>query len=823
MTPTPDRLEVDDLKARVDLVALFEAHGVTVRKMGRGFKALCPYHTETTPSMSIDRKKGVYHCFGCGKSGDHLTFLQEHGKRSFPEAVAELRQLAGGHQVEPVPVSQDEPFPYELMVRVAEVWHQDFCERSEGLAYLESRGLTDKGLLRSLQVGYCDGEKLLAITNAAERSLLQRVGILNGEGKEFFARSVVFPLKDKSSRVVGFYGRSTLPKSKVPHRFCAGSKAGLFYVEAARGASQVFLVEGVLDALALMQAGFSQVMALGGTQGLNSALLDHLRAEKVSELVLCLDGDQAGQAASQQLQEHLSQEGFTVRVVTLPEGHDPLSCPDLVAHLAPRPEPQPEKRRYKKLSSSQGKLKVLVSIEKGDAKAETTVDLYSTRSRKQEAQSMASTLALDAAEIEGWFFSILNELESHKVGEEEAKAVFGKVEVPPMTAQQRLVALEFLRRPDLVDAILADMEALGYMGEEEAKLLGYCVSVSRKLDKPLSAIIQSGSGAGKSYLADTVYAMTPPEDVVFYSRISPQVLYHMPREYLMHKLVGLEERVGGESSDYPIRALQSSGILKQCITIKDPVTGQLLPKESEVWGPIAFMETTTSQHLNPENTSRCFEIPLDESPEQTMRIHQRQKDLKGLERLSAGGTRHGILQRHHDAQRLLEPVPVIIPFVHLLTFPALWLRARRDHDRFLHLIEVLAYLHQFQRPRQTHQGQQYINATASDYRWAYFLANRVLSQSMDELSRWARQLALFFEQAKPAEGLTRREIRQTLQWPDRRTREALEELVDLEYLEVIRGANNRYTFHLSGLAGGSPSCVSLLHPDELESLWNDPT
>ncbi|MBT9586124.1 hypothetical protein IV102_22475 [bacterium] len=270
MTPTPDRQEIDDLKACVDLVTLFEACGVAVRKMGRSLKALCPYHAETTPSMSIDRKKGVYHCFGCGKSVDHLTFLQEHGKLPFPEAVAELRQLAGGHQVELAPAEPvpEEPFPYELMVRVAEVWHQAFCERSEGLAYLESRGITDKGLLRSLQVGYCDGEKLLAITNAAERSLLQRVGILNGEGKEFFARSVVFPLKDKSSRVVGFYGRSTLPKSKVPHRFCAGSKAGLFYVEAARGASQVVLVEGVVDALALMQAGFSQVMALGGTQGI---------------------------------------------------------------------------------------------------------------------------------------------------------------------------------------------------------------------------------------------------------------------------------------------------------------------------------------------------------------------------------------------------------------------------------------------------------------------------------------------------------------------------------------------------------------------------
>ena len=94
MTP-PNREELDDLKARVDLVALFEAHGVDVRKYGRGFKARCPFHNENTPSMSLNPKKGVYHCFGCGQSGDHLTFLQEHLKQSFADSVATLRQLAG--------------------------------------------------------------------------------------------------------------------------------------------------------------------------------------------------------------------------------------------------------------------------------------------------------------------------------------------------------------------------------------------------------------------------------------------------------------------------------------------------------------------------------------------------------------------------------------------------------------------------------------------------------------------------------------------------------------------------------------------------------
>jgi len=545
VTPTPDRQHLDDLKARVDLVALFNAHGVPVKKLGRGFKALCPYHAETTPSLSVDPKKGVYHCFGCGQSGDHLTFLQQHAKLSFPQAVAELEQRAGTIIAQEPPKPEEiEPFPFDLMERVAEIWHQAFAESPEGLKYLESRGLNDKCLLRDLQAGYCDGEKLLAITTVEERQLLQRVGVLNERGKEFFARCVVFPMKDRHNRVTGFYGRSILSSSKVPHRYCAGAKTGLFTPTATKGAQSVYLVEGVLDALALMQAGFLNTMALGGTQGLNKTMLDHLKAEKIEKILLCLDGDQAGQAAAEQLEASLSKEGFQVRALQLPNGQDPLSCPDLAAQVQNTPQPQPEKRKYRKLSSSQGKLKVLVGVVNEVSQAEATVDLYSARSRKHEATEMARALGLDASDLEQWFFQILHELEATKACQDEAKEYFAKVEVAPMTAQQRRDAIFFLKKPDLIETILTDMEALGYMGEEEAKLLGYCVSVSRKLEKPLSAIIQSGSGAGKSYLAETIIALTPPEEVVFYSRLSPQVLYHMPKDYLMNKLVAMEERAG---------------------------------------------------------------------------------------------------------------------------------------------------------------------------------------------------------------------------------------------------------------------------------------
>lgn len=224
MTPTLSRQELDDLKAGVDLVALFERHGVAVQKSGRGFKALCPFHEEQTPSLSIDPKKGVYHCFGCGQSGDHLSFLQGHLKMVFAEAVSCLRQTPSAPAAPKTPKKEEKepPFPYELVARVADIWHQAFCECPDGLAYLERRGLRDRALLRDLHTGYCDGEKLLAITSAEERQLLQSVGILNEKGREFFSKCVVFLLRDRHHRVVGFYGRSLTPGAKVPHRSAPG-------------------------------------------------------------------------------------------------------------------------------------------------------------------------------------------------------------------------------------------------------------------------------------------------------------------------------------------------------------------------------------------------------------------------------------------------------------------------------------------------------------------------------------------------------------------------------------------------------------------------
>ena len=143
-----------------------------------------------------------------------------------------------------------------------------------------------------------------------------------------------------------------------------------------------------------------------------------------------------------------------------------------------------------------------------------------------------------------------------------------------MTKQEEEAALTLLQDPNLLENILTDMETIGHVGEETNKLLAYLIAVSRKLPRPLSGIIISGSGAGKSGLVEMVQELTPPEDVEFFSRITPQALYYMERDALKRKLLIIEERTGGEGADYSIRTLQSRQKLTQAVPIKDPNSRQ---------------------------------------------------------------------------------------------------------------------------------------------------------------------------------------------------------------------------------------------------------
>jgi hypothetical protein len=433
-----------------------------------------------------------------------------------------------------------------------------------------------------------------------------------------------------------------------------------------------------------------------------------------------------------------------------------------------------------------------------------TLDLYSHRSRQSAITHISKLCALSREKVEAQFLVILDEAENfaHEKSLKDREST--NPTVPVMSDHEKEEALSFLTSPSLVQEIVRDMEILGYAGEDSNKLLAYLIGISRKLEKPLSGIISSSSGAGKSHLAELVESLTPPEDVILFSRLSPQALGYMEKDFLKRKLLVIEERCGSESADYSIRTLQSRQKLTQGVVIKDPSSGRMYTKTYTVEGPIAYLETTTSGMVNPENSTRCFELSLDESKEQTRKVQEMQKAARTLIGREKKETGQQVMKKHQNAQRLLSPCAVVIPYAPLIEFPSEWLRTRRDNERFLCLIEAISFLYQHQREvkksGEADEALEYIEATIDDYRLAYDLAKDVLSQTLHDLKKHSRELleeimamtraSAAALQRDPHEiAFSRRDIREYTSWSDRKVRECLSQLVDLEYVYLVGGGS----------------------------------
>lgn len=864
------RQDIESLKAAVDLAELMRSHGIELKPVGRNLTAICPWHDDKDASLVVNPAKQLYNCFGCEAKGDALTFLQEMENLSFGDAVKRLQDITGSRPVESsgsTPPGDPDRFAGgltrpQLLTRVVEHYKKGLAHSGKAQEYLKSRRLGDMEVWKAFEVGYCEGSLLPTLPKGGEvREALVQLGILNSKGKEHFLGCVVVPLSHPDLGFVGMYGRRLNPRAKVRHLFLPGPKRGVLNWQVLQAASSVYLTEGVLDALSLWAIGVRNVSAVMGSSSLPDDLSRCLRASSVRELRLCLDADRAGHEGVEAITAEVS-DRFKVSQVLLPAGdpndllvregpetlrsfldclkplteedegadsereiplvetHDTgfsLAFEDVVYEVTPRPP-------------YTGRLSVAIKGTKPNSKRRggfrDRLDLTSARARAATLRGMSQTLGLAKERAETHLMEILETAEDW-VGSVVDSIDDSPSKVPEITEAQKLEAMDFLCAPDLVDRLLTDLEDLGYVGEENGKLLAYLIGLSRKLENPLSGIIRSQSGAGKSGLAGLIALLVPPEDVIHYSRVSAQALAFAEKTAYKHKLLVMEERVGGEAADYYIRILQSSHVIRQAVTIKDPVTGKFRVQEIEVEGPIAYLETTTASRLNAENTSRCFEIYLDESEEQTRRIHQRQRAARSLGGLGRSN-RRSILEKHHNAQRLLEPVKVVIPYVELLTFPTRWLRTRRDNERFLSLIEASAFLHQHQRPCRRLDGCcgrqddgpdgdsiSYIEATWEDYRLAYELAQVVLKSTLHELSPASRELLEF---ARGLQGeFTRRDLREATKWSQRRVIGALDELVDMEYVAKVTGSNGTtmtYTVLLADDAEPSP-LQHLLHPDEL--------
>ena len=379
---------------------------------------------------------------------------------------------------------------------------------------------------------------------------------------------------------------------------------------------------------------------------------------------------------------------------------------------------------------------------------------------------------------------------SHATGQDAAMA---------MSIEDRRDADNFLKDSDLIERIGRDFDTCGVVGEGANRLVGYLACTSRLLRRPLAVIIQSTSAAGKSTLMEAVLAMFPEEERIKYSAMTGQSLYYLGETNLKHKILAIVEEEGAEKASYALKLLQSEGELTIASTGKNAKTGQMETQTYHVEGPVTIFLTTTAIDIDEELQNRCLTLSVDESGDQTRRIHELQRASRTLAGIERGAASDDILRVHRNAQRLLESFPVWNPWVEQLTFTSERTRTRRDHEKYLTLIDAVTLLHQRQRERITlPSGRTALVATLADIETANGLAPEVLGRSLDELPAQTRRLwdeikRLALE-AQVAQGwkhysFTRRELRERVGWSVTQVRTHLERLHELEYIVPRQGRN----------------------------------
>ncbi len=467
----------------------------------------------------------------------------------------------------------------------------------------------------------------------------------------------------------------------------------------------------------------------------------------------------------------------------------------------------------KNLSCEQ--LKVWLRASRADFVHLDTVDLAQCKQRAAWLKSAHVELGMSEDQLRGDLAKLLRAVEDRQTRliDAQLQAQAAQPTAAPLTPVQHEAAMGLLRDPQLIDRIIADVEATGVVGEASNALVAYLACVSRKLDKPLAILIQSTSAAGKSTLMDALLALMPESERVHYSAMTGQSLFYFGESSMKHKILAIAEEEGVRQAAYALKVLQSSGELTIASTGKDPVTGDMQTKTYKVEGPVMLFLTTTAIDIDEELLNRCLVLTINESREQTAAIQSKQRSSRTLAGLQTKARSDAVLAAHRSAQQLLRPLAVVNPFAEQLTFASDRVRLRRDHQKYLSLIDSIALLHQYQRPVQSLQYNdqtiEYVEVTAEDIALANRLAHEVLGRSLDELPPQTRRLLgqaqQFVAERAVAQSIgrtlvrfTRRELREYTQLSLAQLAVHIERLLEFEYLIAHAGRNGqRFVYELA--------------------------
>ena len=337
---------IDQVRLSIDIVDVVGDH-VALTRRGKSFVGLCPFHDDSTPSLNVSQEKQIYKCFACGAGGNSFTFLRDIENISFIEAVRQLADRAGIALPDAKPADPDQQEVFDQLYRANELAVKYFHhlltqdeKAADAMAYLEKRGI-NRDVIDAFSLGYApdqwDGFLQVATRRGFSPQILERAGLVlaNQKGSGFYDRfrnRITFPIHAATGRPVAFGARALDPNEQAkyinsPETPVYNKSATLYGLwrdrDAIRDAGVALVVEGYMDLIALTQHGIENAVASSGT----ALTTDHARLLRryAPKTILIFDGDTAGATAAMRGIGSLFEVGLEVRVVTLPEDHDPDS------------------------------------------------------------------------------------------------------------------------------------------------------------------------------------------------------------------------------------------------------------------------------------------------------------------------------------------------------------------------------------------------------------------------------------------------------------------------------------------------------------------
>jgi DNA primase catalytic core len=886
MEPALNRALIETAKDTVNLIEIAQEQGVEFKGDVDDDRAYCkcPFHDDGHASMMITPRYACCFATGCGWSGDIIDWMQHREGWDFQTATRWLCERAGvrwsqpnGRDVQALQAAQQQNKHISVVEKAAEIYrgHLD----GNAYQYALDRGISSD-MITKFGLGFCppDHDTIGVLADEGfQPGLVREAKLVVGKqaDRPRLADKLVIPIT-WWGRVVNLYGRDITGEDRLPHDYVLRHKMCWGWDQCrkdkrVRKNRMVFGTEGLIDALVAWSAGIPSV-ALYGTKAMRRVWFKRIRRAGVDTFVFIPDADgREGREAALEISSLAMAEGLRVIVADTPPGEDPasLGCQDYAElRRVCREAVKKDLTAYEYaeqhglithdssplLRSDDGELLLdcsgysirvhnwrdtrdgvtaVISTEReGRAVHRDKLNTWAARSRSMFAKSSGFRDA-DQQIVQERLMRLGDELINHDghVHDEPEDEITSEID-----DRVRESAEEFLRSPDLLKRIAADITNMGYVGEDRAKVLMYLIATGRLMEDPIHSCVMSASSSGKSALVKAITKMMPDEAVVEMSAMSSKALYHLDQGALAHRWVIMAERTGyDEIANHAVRLLQSEGHLRYAVAIKNEQTGSIETVEKEIDGPMAWTETTTDQEndLNPENLNRMVVIYLDESEDQTRMIHEYQRMMVTEEAVSLESLRQGIIARHRAAQTLLRRgLRVIVPFARHIDFPVEFVRARRDLQKVLNIVSASATLHQYQREQRVIEGVDVVVADPFDYRVAHGLYSLLLRQAYVGLPKKSEELLSIIgknitDLVKDRNGIDptslkfrRRDVQEWSGWPLRQISRALEPLEEAEILEAQydggRGSPAAYLLTAAWNGYGGGSVAGMTSPRELE-------